>query len=199
MNDIATKARAAAAHFEAKKDGLRQTQTEWKITLTATDLPAWLRDARMGTRIMVAVVEIAEDETPVEHAKDEERAKRGEQDSGAPKVDTDEHGTEWSKPVGLHPLVTKSSDAKDRFRSLGKPEQMVTRCAMLCGDPEFWNWLWGAGYEYVKDADTAAEAVRDHLGIKSRSELASNPQAQHNWERMVTDYDVWRGALPEIR
>lgn len=64
--------------FEAKKDGLRQTQDGlWKITLTVhpdEDLGPML-SAAMGTRFMVAYAEIGDDEQPVQEPKQRSRTR----------------------------------------------------------------------------------------------------------------------------
>lgn len=93
----------------------------------------------------------------------------------------------------------KSEQARERYQQLGKPEQMVADCAMLCADHGFQNWLRAAGAFVENTAASAAEIVRIKCGIKSRSELASNPAAARKWQQMVTDYDKWRGAMAEER
>lgn len=70
---IADKARALAVNFEAKKDSLAQRQSgEWKLSFTvkAEDVPTELLKAPMGTRYVLALVEIGDDELPVEKPKD---------------------------------------------------------------------------------------------------------------------------------
>lgn len=65
---MAELAREAAVHFEAKKDSLRQTQDgTWKATFTVSpvDMPAPLLGAVPGTRYVLALVEIGDDEAPV--------------------------------------------------------------------------------------------------------------------------------------
>jgi hypothetical protein len=71
--NVADTARALAVNFEAKKDSLAQRQSgEWKLAFTvqAGDVPTELLTAPMGTRYMVALVEIGDDESPVEKPKD---------------------------------------------------------------------------------------------------------------------------------
>ena len=61
-------ARQVAVNFEAKKHELRQLQDgHWKITLTIhpNDMPDEMMKAAMGTRYMIAAVEIGDDEAPV--------------------------------------------------------------------------------------------------------------------------------------
>jgi hypothetical protein len=71
--NVADKARSLAVNMEAKKDSLAQRQSgEWKLAFTvqAGDVPTELLTAPMGTRYMIALVEIGDDEAPVEKPKD---------------------------------------------------------------------------------------------------------------------------------
>lgn len=73
MSDIAARAVAAATHCEVKKDALRQNQTgDWKVTFTVADIPANLITAPMGTRYVMALVQIGDDEEPVTPATETE-------------------------------------------------------------------------------------------------------------------------------
>jgi hypothetical protein len=59
-----------AIKFEAKKDGLQQRQGgDWvlRLTLAAIDMDQRITQAPMGTRYQVVIVEINDDETPVDH------------------------------------------------------------------------------------------------------------------------------------
>ena len=87
MTDHAQNARNAALRLEAKKDGLSQLQNgAWKLTLSVhpSDMPAAILSAAMGTRYVIAAVEVADDETPVLHT-DEPKA-----ETGKPKSKRDE-------------------------------------------------------------------------------------------------------------
>ena len=70
MMDIPASARANAIPLEVKKDGLRQRQSgDWTLNLViaATDMDVRLTGAAMGTRYQCVLVEINDDETPVNH------------------------------------------------------------------------------------------------------------------------------------
>jgi hypothetical protein len=70
MNREAAKAIENAISFEAKKDGLQQRQDgSWNLRLTvaSTDMNARITSAPMGTRYQMVLVEISDDETPVDH------------------------------------------------------------------------------------------------------------------------------------
>lgn len=69
MNAIAETARQNAMQIEAKKDGLSQMQSgEWtlRLKLHADEIPTPLLKATMGTRYMLAMVEIGDNEEPMQ-------------------------------------------------------------------------------------------------------------------------------------
>ena len=72
--NIADKAVKNALQCECKKDGLKQLQSgEWTLALKVhpADVPAPLLTAAMGTRYMAVLVEINDDETPVDQPTDQ--------------------------------------------------------------------------------------------------------------------------------
>jgi hypothetical protein len=63
-------ARSNAISFECKKDALQQRQSgDWKISFTVqgADMDERITRAAMGTRFMAVLVEIGDDELPVQH------------------------------------------------------------------------------------------------------------------------------------
>lgn len=65
---------ANAIAIEAKKDGLQQRQDgSWtlRLTIASTDMDSKIVNAPMGTRYQCVLVEISDDETPVEHVAKE--------------------------------------------------------------------------------------------------------------------------------
>lgn len=63
-------ARRNAISFEVKKDGLQQRQSgDWQLrfTVSAIDMDQRLASAAMGTRFACVLVEVNDDETPVDH------------------------------------------------------------------------------------------------------------------------------------
>jgi hypothetical protein len=66
VTDISALAREAAVHCEAKKHGYRQTQDGIVVSfvLHPEEIPDALATASLGTRYMLALVEIGEDEKP---------------------------------------------------------------------------------------------------------------------------------------
>lgn len=69
MNEAET-ATANAISFEVKKDGLQQRQSgDWQLrfTVSAIDMDQRLAACPMGTRFACVLVEVNDDETPVDH------------------------------------------------------------------------------------------------------------------------------------
>lgn len=67
---LADLAKANAIQLEVKKDGLTQRQSgDWQLRLTigAVDMDQRITSAPMGTRFACVLVEINDDETPVDH------------------------------------------------------------------------------------------------------------------------------------
>jgi hypothetical protein len=67
---IVSKARANAIKLEVKKDALLQRQNgDWKISFTVAsiDMHPSLTGAAMGTRFACVLVEVGDDEEPVDH------------------------------------------------------------------------------------------------------------------------------------
>ena len=70
MNTAARRARENAISFEVKKDGLQQRQSgDWvlRLTVQAVDMHQRIVSAAMGTRFACVLVEVNDDETPVDH------------------------------------------------------------------------------------------------------------------------------------
>lgn len=76
---MAAKARANALSLEVKKDALKQLQDgKWVISFRVhpDDMPLALMSAQMGTRYMAALVEIDQDDSPVEQKTTDKASKK---------------------------------------------------------------------------------------------------------------------------
>ncbi|UGX98754.1 hypothetical protein G6321_00028020 [Bradyrhizobium barranii subsp. barranii] len=74
--DLSDLARRNTISLEVKKDGLTQRQSgDWQLRLTiaAIDMDSRITQAPMGTRFACVLVEVNDDETPVDHASMEQR------------------------------------------------------------------------------------------------------------------------------
>jgi hypothetical protein len=144
MNSIATAARVAALPMEAKKDSLRQTQDGlWKVTFTvkSEDMHTAILNAPMGTRYMLAAVEIGDNEEPVKQPEKQltagERVKRHFEASCQDEIFM-AWFIEWAD--GSVPADANPRDAV-------KAAMGIESANELLANPEPWNRLW-TEYQY---------------------------------------------------
>jgi hypothetical protein len=63
--------------------------------------------------------------------------------------------------------------------------RLAQQAGILCNEGAFIKWM-GA-----KDADGAAELLREHCGVLSRANLDSNEEAARKFLDLKTDYQIW--------
>jgi hypothetical protein len=153
MNEAETAVNNAIT-FEVKKDGLQQRQSgDWQLrfTVSAIDMDQRLAASPMGTRFACVLVEVNDDETPVNH----------------------------------------SAIDRDKWRDLGPAKQAGIRCK----DPVFWAFLdEELHFSNITNEQRAAEAVRHHCGVTSRSELGQpgNHRSRILWHDMDHAFQAWK-------
>jgi hypothetical protein len=80
---------------------------------------------------------------------------------------------------------------RDKWRDLGPTRQ----AGMRCKEPMFWAFL-GEELHFINitNEQRAAEAVRNHCGVSSRSELTrpGNHNARVRWHDMDNAYQAWK-------
>lgn len=156
MKTQAQQAIENALQFEVKKDGLTQRQNgDWvlRLTVQAIDMHQRITTADMGTRFWCSLIELNDDETPVDH---------------------------------------KAMD-RDKWRDLGPAKQ----AGMRCKEPIFWAYLteeYTGRDDPVVNEDDAAEFVRNHCGVASRSDFGK-PGYHDNrlrWHELDNAYQAWK-------
>lgn len=176
----ATKAREAAQHCEAKKHALRQTQDGIVVAfvLHPNDIPPALQLAPLGTRYMLALVEIGEDETPINR-------KDGEADHPS-------NGPHKTQPA---PAESPATNAPTRARRPVAIEKRLAQQAGIAGaDPVFQRFLYEYEYAEGMDEEYAAAAIRRECGVKSRSEIIPGSQHAEAWDRLWSRFLAWKHA-----
>lgn len=68
----------------------------------------------------------------------------------------------------------------------------VMKAGMFSRTREFQYWLKEQNLIEKYSEEEAAEAIRKHCGIHSRTELNGNLEAQTKFDKMVDDYERWR-------
>lgn len=68
----------------------------------------------------------------------------------------------------------------------------VKTAGMICRLPLFQKWLRQENSLTVHNEDDAVDALYNICGIKSRTELNGNINAQQQFDEMINDYDQWK-------
>lgn len=160
-------ARKHSISLEAKKDALSQRQSgDWKVSFTVqgTDMDPRLTQAPMGTRYAVVLVEIGDDELPVQQK--ENRAKLRQ-----------------DVPQDSHP-----DGAKRPWRDLPPPQQ----AGMRCDQPAFSAFLKEQRPDDWHESPDPVDCVYLICGISSRAELGTNQKARVIWHQLDTQYQAWK-------
>lgn len=162
--------------FEAKKDGLRQTQDGlWKLTLTVLphDMPAWLLSAPMGQLIGASGLHEIHD-----HADD--MASMGAKPISTLPKDAQHCAALCDKDVAWRKFIRALADARCCF-----PGTLVP------GD----GW-----HSYMDDGhDPCVERVYEILGITSRARINDDPAVNAKWHELLTAFRTTTGRDTEVR
>lgn len=132
--------------FEAVKVSMSQTRDGiiLRLAIHPNDVPQELVTSWVGSRYMVVMVELGDDDQP--------------------KVD----------PIEL---------ARQR---------RVQSAGMLCKNQMFWTFFAGVTGSQITSEEAAAQAMREYLGVNSRSELASNERAAMAFDALRKEFMEWR-------
>jgi hypothetical protein len=162
-------ARNNAISLEAKKDALSQRQSgDWRVSFTVQgiDMDTRLTQAPMGTRYVMVLVEIGENEEPAQ----QEVPAASRQDS----------------PPISHP------DGAARQKMDWRELQPAAQAGIRCADPVFIAYLKEQQPNAWRAHQDAASLVRWICGVKSRSELGTNHLARVMWKTLDDQFQAWK-------
>jgi hypothetical protein len=74
---------------------------------------------------------------------------------------------------------------------------IVQTAGILAKDPEFQRWCVDTGWCFSHSEDDAARAICEALNIESRSELASNTEAQGALIDLRKEFEEWKRSTNE--
>jgi hypothetical protein len=183
MSDHAATARANALHCEAKKHAYRQTQDGVVVSfvLHPQEVPEGLATAALGTRYVLALVEVNGDETPATQSKGG--------DAAEPK-----HHTPDTTPrlVSAQPSGAKESKV---WRELTYAQQAGIRCSeeafrkflheKIAPDADFDSCT------TIAATELAASIVRTHCIVNSRKDIRPNHPSARLWRELDEAFQVW--------
>jgi len=105
-----------------------------------------------------------------------------------------------SDPVGSRYMVgmARLGDDGEPIESEEQREarRSVISAGALCRDTDFQKWIMNNGFSDGVTEEDAANAVRNLLDVKSRSEIRTNPDAQRKW-RIIRNLFIKRSILME--
>jgi len=100
-------------------------------------------------------------------------------------------------PVAMARLMAKGSPQTEeapkerrKWADLPLPQQ----AALLCDREAFWAYIRERHGANVRNADQAADILRHHCGVASRSELKPGTAAAAAFLQVQGDFDVWMRA-----
>jgi hypothetical protein len=163
--NIADRARNHAISLEAKKDALSQRQSgDWKVSFTVQgiDMDTRLTQAPMGTRYAMVLVEIGDDEQPVQ--KEANPAPR--QEAASPQPD----------------------GAKRDWRDL-PPQQ---RAGIRINEPLFAAYLREEHPDEWHETGEADACLKFICKIESKRDLAANHKALTMFNLLDSAYLAWQ-------
>ncbi len=164
-----------SSHCEAKKHGYRQTEAGIVISfvLHPHEVPDDLALAELGTRYMLALVRIGDDEEP----------QAPHPSPHAARDKTEEYDMRPKRPSPLSWDELKPSN----------------QAGIKCNDKAFQDWAVDGSYPEKAMAAYARRAILDACGIQSRTELDSNDGARRLWEAMLARFHTATGRTAEQR
>lgn len=179
MTALARQARDASLSCEAKKHAYRQTQDGVVVSfvLHPNDVPDALAVSPLGTRYMVALVEIGDDEQPVNRK------------GGAHEVEQDQDSSVlMARPRSDEPRLIGAA------RRIDPDRRLAQRAGILCADPVFQRFAVDELSAQEQSEVAATEALRACCNVDSRRDIKPNTEAARIFDRVYSRFIAWRDA-----
>ena len=90
------------------------------------------------------------------------------------------------KAASEPPQATEPPKPRRKFHDLPLPQQ----AALRCNEAAFQLFV-SERYQEFAALGGIVEAVRSICGVKSRADLATDPEAADKWRRLNGDYEAW--------
>lgn len=89
-------------------------------------------------------------------------------------------------------MVRLNGEEKPMMREQEHGRDPVRMAGILCRDQSFAKFLLESGSIFDDDEVTVVAWVKEHLGVESRSELKSNPEAARKLWAIKEEYELWK-------
>lgn len=179
MTDLAAIARDNAVHCEAKKHAYRQTQDGVVVSfvLHPQEVPNGLAVASLGTRYILALAEIGDDEKPKEVMPTEGT-------SATRKPETPPRAEADNAPRG----------ARRSWHDMSPAQQ----AGILANDAKFQRYVaeirYGTATKRAMNEEDAAEFIRRSCSVNSRADIKPDSDEAKKWGRLVNSFRAWEQA-----
>ena len=71
-------------------------------------------------------------------------------------------------------------------------DRAIRIAGLLCRDPKFWKFLFDDSQIFEEDEQSCTDWLRNYLGVSSRSELKTNPEARTLLTKIIREYNEWK-------
>jgi hypothetical protein len=71
-------------------------------------------------------------------------------------------------------------------------DRSIRIAGLLCREPLFWKYLYADTQIMQENEKEATDWLRDYLGVKSRSELKTNQEAQQLLDKLHKEFNAWK-------
>lgn len=178
-----------AIHCEVRKAAYRQSKDGLVVSFVIhpNEMPPALATSPLGTRYMLALAEIGDEEQPVAPASPARPNEALERPS-----------------AGAAGSSGRSEAARERYQTSDEMAKACARAGILGNDQAFQIWAWnkyGRNQGPFKEASAkvAVQCIRDLCGVTSRSEIASDPNAYERFLFLEQEYKMATGQAAEAR
>ena len=178
MNTIATIARERAVNCEVRKIAYRQSKDGIVVSFVVhpNEMPAGLATSQLGTRYILALVELDDEDMPKEVRPHSEPRR--------------------SVSADKTPPASEDSTTPARARKLSWTEYPASQqSGILCSDPAFRKFASEFSNRDLSEPGATTEWVRAYCRVKSRSELTTD---NAYWHQIVERYRTWQLAAQVV-
>jgi hypothetical protein len=89
-------------------------------------------------------------------------------------------------------MVRLNGEEKPMDREQDLPKDLVQLAGILCNDPRFHDWLFNFGVIDVPNSTASTNWMRSELGVQSRAELKTNPEAAKTLLHINEEFKAWK-------
>jgi hypothetical protein len=89
-------------------------------------------------------------------------------------------------------MVRINGEEKPMNRDHDLPRDVVQLAGILCNDPRFHDWLVALGFISEANTKLATDWLRSELGVISRTELTTNPEASQLLLNINEEFKAWK-------